>query len=173
MLIMRLLAIGCFVLLVAACTPAPAEMNADLNSDSVETPTAEPTDEDHGDEDHGDGDHDDGDHGDEDHNDGDERRELGAHEHGAAELTVAMAGGEVAIDLQTPAFNVLGFEYAPASEEEKTLLTESVAALAAGNLLQLDPSAGCTLVEADVDSELLEDDHGDEDQTMATKCTTI
>ena len=52
MLIMRLLAIGCFVLLVAACTPAPAEMNADLNSDSVETPTAEPTDEDHDDEDH-------------------------------------------------------------------------------------------------------------------------
>jgi hypothetical protein len=88
---------------------------------------------------------------------------LGAHEHGAAELTIAIVGGEIAIDLQTPAFNVLGFEYAPASEEEKTLLSESVAALEAGNLLQFDPNAGCTLVKADVDSELLGTDHDDEE----------
>jgi hypothetical protein len=148
---MRLLASGCFALLIAACAPAPADLSADLSSDSIAAPTAEPAEEDHGDEDHGDEDHGDEDH----HDDGDERRELDAHEHGAAELTVAIAGGDVAIDLQTPAFNVLGFEYAPTSEEEQALLAESVAALETGDLLQLDPDAGCTLVEAQIDSELL------------------
>ena len=165
----RLLVIGCFAVLAAACATAPANPDAVPNAGAAaapETPAEGVADEEHASDEAGqddEADHDDEDHRDEDHDEEHERRELGAHEHGAAELTIAIVGGEIAIDLQTPAFNVLGFEYAPVSEEEKTLLSESVAALAAGNLLQLDPSAGCTLVEADVDSELLGDDHGDEE----------
>ena len=42
----------------------------------------------------------------------------------------------MAIDLQTPSYNVLGFEYTPATDEEKALLVERLAVLEAGDLLQ-------------------------------------
>ena len=65
---------------------------------------------------------------------------------------------DVAIDLETPAYNILGFEYAPTSDEEKALLEESVAALEAGELLVLNPDAECTLVSATVQTTLAEED---------------
>ena len=91
------------------------------------------------------------------------RRELGAHEHGAAALMIAWSGSDVAIDLQTPSYNVLGFEYTPTSNEEKALLMESVSALEAGGLLLLSSDAGCTLVSASVQTTLLEESHGEEE----------
>lgn len=98
-------------------------------------------------------------HGDEDENG---RRELGAHEHGAAELTIALSGNEVAIDLQTPAFNVLGFEYAPASDEEKALLDESIAVLESGSLLQINSDAECTLVSATVHADVAQEEESED-----------
>ncbi len=95
-------------------------------------------------------------------------REHGAHEHGAATLTIAWSGNELAIDLETPAFNVLGFEYAPTSEEEKSLLDESVAALEAANLLQLSPKANCTFTSAVVQTDLSEAANAEEDEETET-----
>jgi len=102
--------------------------------------------------------------GEHDHEDATEHREHGAHVHGAAALMIAWSGNDMAIDLETPAYNILGFEYAPASEEEKALLAESVATLEAGDLLQLNPDAECTVVSANVQTTLSEEGHEHEEE---------
>ncbi len=102
-------------------------------------------------------------HDEDDHDD--EHREHGAHEHGTAVLTIAWSGDELAIDLETPAFNVLGFEHAPGSQDEQDLLDESVAALQTGDLLQLSPEADCSLVSADVHTDLADAEEEDGQET--------
>jgi hypothetical protein len=91
-----------------------------------------------------------------------DHREHEAHEHGAAELMIAWSGNDLTIDLETPAYNVLGFEYTPTTEAEQTLLAESVAALETGELLQFSPEANCILTSATVDTELAKEAHEEE-----------
>ncbi|MCP4358349.1 MAG: DUF2796 domain-containing protein [Chloroflexi bacterium] len=93
------------------------------------------------------------------HEDEGDHREHEAHEHGAAELMIAWSGNDLAVDLETPTYNVLGFEYAPTIEAEQTLLAESVAALETGEILQFSPDANCTLTSATVETELAEEIH--------------
>ena len=94
-----------------------------------------------------------------------DHREHEAHEHGAAELMIAWSGNELAIDLQTPAYNVLGFEYAPATDAEQALLDESVAGLESGELLNFSPDANCTLISATVATDLAEEAHEEDEET--------
>ncbi|MEM7111205.1 MAG: DUF2796 domain-containing protein [Chloroflexota bacterium] len=156
----------CLLLIfVSACSPTVSEVTETQPGGSEETSNGEH-----------DGEHDD-EHDDEHNNDEheNERREHGAHEHGVAFLTIAWSGNELAIDLETPAFNVLGFEYAPTSEEEKALLAESVAVLEAGALLQLSPGADCTVTSAAVETELGEkvaegETHSDIDVAYTVQC---
>ena len=72
---------------------------------------------------------------------------------------IAWSGSDVAIDLQTPAYNILGFEYAPTSDAEKALLAERIAALETGALLQFSPDAECTVVSASVQTGFSEEGH--------------
>lgn len=112
-------------------------------------------DEDHGDDDkdeHGDEDHDDehgdDDHGDDDHDDHDDDASgLGSHEHGGAELSVAWIGGDVAIDLISPNFNVFGFEYEPETDEDVAIEADRIEALTSPGLIAVNDEAGCTLTE--------------------------
>lgn len=150
----KLIFIVCFLFIFAtACAPAApntAETQSAGAADAAES--AQGSEDEHSDE-HG-------------HEDDSERRELGAHEHGVAELLIAFSGSDVAIDLRTPSYNVLGFEYEPASDEEKALFDESVAALEAGELLQFSSDAGCTVVSANVQTAFEEahsDEHNDEE----------
>jgi len=114
----------------------------------------------------------------EEHEEDEDHRVHGAHEHGAATLTIAWSGNELAIDLETPAFNVVGFEYVPTSEEDKALLAESVADLEAGELLQLSSGADCVFTTAVVQTELSEaaheegdeETHSDIDVAYAVQC---
>ncbi|MEM7125355.1 MAG: DUF2796 domain-containing protein [Chloroflexota bacterium] len=168
-MMLRYLLVTCFLIIFAvACAPVALDTAEPQTADSAESSDmAQEAEEEHSDEDadeHGEeGDHSDEEESDEHGHDGDgERRELGAHEHGVAELMIAWSGNDVAIDLQTPAFNVLGFEYEPTSDEEKALMAESVAALEAGGLLQLSPEAGCTLVSATVQTAYSEEGHDEE-----------
>ena len=110
---------------------------------------------------------------DEDNHEADEdHREHEAHEHGAAELMIAWSGNDLAIDLQTPAYNVLGFEYAPTTDAEQALLDESVAALEAGELLQFSPDANCTLISVTVETELAEEAHEEGEEMQETEGET-
>ena len=99
---------------------------------------------------------------DHDHKEDEDHREHGAHEHGAAALMIAWSGNDLAIDIQTPAYNVLGFEYAPKTDDEQSLFDKSVATLEAGDFIQLNPDANCAIVSAIVKTELAEETHEDE-----------
>ena len=91
----------------------------------------------------------------------------GAHEHGAAELELAVEGSDVVVNFASPMYNLVGFEHAPRDEQDR----EAVAAARAllddvGNLVLLDAEAVCTVVEVDIDwdmpSAVEEDDDDDE-----------
>ena len=177
----KLLLICLISVLAIACAPTTSETDNRQTEDSTEaTDSAHEEEETHAedehdaedhhdegehdaDEHHDEDEHDADEHHDEDEHSADEHRELGAHEHGAAELTVALSGNEVAINLQTPAFNVLGFEYAPTSDAEKGLLEESVAVLEAGSLMQMNSDAQCTLTSATIQVDIADEEHEDEE----------
>ena len=163
----RYLLIICLLLMAStACSSTTPEAVEPQATDREEmSGEGHEQEEDH-DEEHGD-DHDE-EHGDDHDEEDDDHREHGAHEHGVAILTIAWSGNELAVDLETPAFNVVGFEYAPTSEEEKALLDESVAALEAGDLLQLSPEADCTFTSAAVQTELSEAAHEGEEEAEET-----
>lgn len=58
---------------------------------------------------------------------------LGTHEHGVAELSVAIEGERVDVMLTAPTGDLVGLERAPANEQERASVLERVAALESGN----------------------------------------
>lgn len=80
----------------------------------------------------------------------------GAHEHGVANLSIAVGDKGVEIMLQSPAANIVGFEHAASSDEDKQKLAAAKAKLEAGaDLFAINDSAGCELNSATVASALL------------------
>lgn len=80
-----------------------------------------------------------------------DRREADRHEHGTGELRVAIAGGDVEVELEGPAANFIGFEYQPSTAAEQKALDAALATLREpGQLLGWPAAAGCRLVSADV-----------------------
>ncbi len=99
-----------------------------------------------------------------------EHREHGAHEHGAAQLNLAVVGSEVEVELETPAANIVGFEHMPSSEADHHALDEAVVVLKKGeSLFRFNGEAGCHLTKAEVASPLLEKEehHGHDDEHEA------
>lgn len=79
-------------------------------------------------------------------------RELGAHVHGRGTLDIAIEGQRVAMELEAPGMDIVGFERQPKSNADKAavervtkLLKEPLA------LFKLPEAAGCTLVDAKVE----------------------
>ena len=78
-----------------------------------------------------------------------ETRELGAHVHGHASLAVAVEGAEVAMELRAPGADVVGFEHAPETDEDRTRVKEALATLEAPLALFVPPAeAGCAVASA-------------------------
>ena len=78
------------------------------------------------------------------------------HVHGQAQLSVAVDGGQVQIQLESPLDGLLGFEHAPRNARQR----EAVRALAqrlrqADGLLLLTAAAGCQLQQVDLRSAAL------------------
>jgi len=95
---------------------------------------------DHSDEDHHEDDHDDGDHDDHD----DEVRQLGSHVHGDASLSLALDGEVLVIELESPLYNLLGFEHAPENENQRKILEGAEIRLSEpNNLFSINGEAGC------------------------------
>ncbi len=97
----------------------------------------------------------------------DVERQHGAHEHGAATLMISAEGQELSIILDSPAYNILGFEHAPSTEEHHAVLETAVTKLENGAaLITMNRAAGCELEEGHVttpwheEAEHGEDDHG-------------
>ena len=80
-----------------------------------------------------------------------ERRELGAHVHGAGTLSIAIEGSKVSMDLSAPANDILGFEHQPSTAEQTKALAAAKAALSQPlKLFEMPAAAGCTTETANV-----------------------
>jgi hypothetical protein len=137
----------------AACSPAASNVAEPPTSETDETTNDEPGPE-------ADAEHESDD---EHEEEGDEHREHGAHEHGAATLTVAWSGNEMEVELDTPAFNLFGFEYEPSTDEDVQIVEEAVHDLKSGGLLIINAEASCHQSNADITTAWdHEGEHADE-----------
>ena len=87
-------------------------------------------------------------------------RQLDAHAHGYGELNVAIDGPKVALELNSPAFNIVGFEHSPETDKDKATIKLALSILNDGSGLFLFPAvAGCRLANVNVVSSLTEAQH--------------
>jgi hypothetical protein len=91
-----------------------------------------------------------------------ERRELSAHEHGTGRLNIAIEGKRVSMELEAPGADIVGFEHAARTAEQKAAVKKARATLAGAlNVFKLPAEAKCKLVKADVEVHAAgEHDHG-------------
>jgi hypothetical protein len=89
-----------------------------------------------------------------------EASSLGAHEHGAARLNVALDGKRLELELFSPAMNLLGFEHAPANAADEAKIASARSQLEQPQaLFGLPAAAGCSLSEQQFAGELLGSAH--------------
>lgn len=90
-------------------------------------------------------------------------RQLNAHEHGVGQLNIAFDGAQVAMELHAPGADIVGFEYAPETEEDRAKVDAAVATLARPlDLISMPAAAQCSVVKASASLES-EEGHDDED----------
>ena len=95
-----------------------------------------------------------------------ETRQLDAHEHGVGTLDIAFDGDRIAMEFHAPGADIVGFEYAATSAEDRAKVDAAVAMLARPlDLFALPAAAGCSVVQASasLESEEAHDDHGDDE----------
>lgn len=71
----------------------------------------------------------------------------GAHQHGAAQLQLAIEGNRVDLLLQSPAYNLLGFEHSPENEAQRAQVASLIEWMESTPLVQTG-NAGCQLDSA-------------------------
>ena len=86
-------------------------------------------------------------------------RELDAHQHGHGALNIAFEGASVAMELEVPGADIVGFEHPAESDADRALIDAAIAQLAKPlELFAMPAAAGCTVTAANV-ALLGEDDH--------------
>ena len=103
-----------------------------------------------------------------------------AHVHGVARLDVAIEPTRIVLQLNSPLDNLLGFERAPRTDDERKQAAAVVDRLRKPDLFQADPAAGCTLKSVSLSSAALklgnpdpaeeEAGHADIDGTFELAC---
>ncbi|MBQ4678368.1 DUF2796 domain-containing protein [Aeromonas hydrophila] len=84
----------------------------------------------------------------------------GAHEHGHGHLNLVLDGNQLMIELQAPAADLVGFEHAAKSDEEKAQYAQAVAQLKQPDaLFRFDPAAGCKLTQQELQAAKEDHDH--------------
>lgn len=76
-----------------------------------------------------------------------ETRQLGAHVHGAAKLSFAEEGGALYAELESPLYNLVGFEHAPQTAAQRTAYNDVIEKLGGAGLMEF-VGTECTLQEA-------------------------
>jgi Protein of unknown function (DUF2796) len=80
-----------------------------------------------------------------------QHRELGAHEHGRGTLNIGLEGSRLSMELDVPGADIVGFEHAAKTAQQKATVEKAKKLLAAPQTLFLLPaSAGCVLEDAKV-----------------------
>jgi hypothetical protein len=57
-------------------------------------------------------------------------RQMEAHEHGVGQLNIAIEGTRIAIELEAPGADIVGFEYKAKSSEDRAKIDAAIAVLA-------------------------------------------
>ena len=87
-----------------------------------------------------------------------EFRSHAAHVHGQVEVNIAQDGQELLVEVTAPGADVVGFEHAPETAEQKKMIEQAIAQLNKPDELFSFNNANCTLKFKSV-SNTLEDDH--------------
>ena len=97
-----------------------------------------------------------------------EARQADAHEHGVGQLDIAFDGNQIAIELHAPGSDIVGFEYAAESSDDRAAVDAAVAKLAVPlDLFVLPAAAACSVVQASAELEsedAHEEDHDGHDE---------
>ncbi len=87
----------------------------------------------------------------------DEHASLAAHEHGAAQLNVALEGQRLELALKSPAMNLVGFEHAAVSSSDKAAVARAQQQLQTPlALFGIAAAAGCVITSQELHSPLFE-----------------
>ncbi|CAH6783032.1 Zinc-binding protein [Vibrio chagasii] len=89
-----------------------------------------------------------------------EFRSHGAHVHGQVEVNIAQDGQELLVEVTAPGADVVGFEHAPETAEQKKVFEQAIAQLNKPDELFSFNNANCTLKFKSV-SNTLESDHNE------------
>jgi hypothetical protein len=91
-------------------------------------------------------------------------RELGPHVHGHGTLNIAIEDKRVSMELEVPGMDIVGFEHAASTDDQKAAVDKAKARLEKPlGVFSLPAAAGCTVAEANVAIEAEHGDHGDDD----------
>jgi hypothetical protein len=89
-------------------------------------------------------------------------RELGAHVHGHGALDIAIEKERVVLELEVPGMDIVGFEHAPTTDDQKAKVEKAKAQLGKPlAVFVVPPAAGCSVAEANV---TVEGEHHDDDR---------
>ena len=78
-------------------------------------------------------------------------RQHSAHVHGHVELNIAQDGKELLMEISAPGADVVGFEHAPKTSEQKHQLENAITTLKdVNNLFTFPASAGCVALNQSV-----------------------
>ncbi len=78
---------------------------------------------------------------------------MDAHVHGEAELNIVFEGRELLMELESPSFNLVGFEHEPKSLDQHKLVENTIESLKDFNRL-LVFQADCKLIEASISTTM-------------------
>lgn len=82
-----------------------------------------------------------------------------AHEHGVAALNMVQDAQRVMIEINTPAYNVFGFEYKPSREADKALVKQRLKQIQNDTLITFNPQARCHRQSGRVENPFHDHDH--------------
>ena len=98
-------------------------------------------------------------------------KNLGAHEHGALKIDMAIEKNQIEISFDGPAENFLGFEYLPKTTKEKKLYTktENLWKKDLFQLFNFDKKLNCKILDSSF-KQVVEGSHSDIDANAKISC---
>jgi hypothetical protein len=90
-----------------------------------------------------------------------DHRELGPHVHGHGTLNIAIEDKRVSMELEVPGMDIVGFEHAASTDEQKAAVEKAKVQLTKPlGVFSLPAAAGCSVAETKV---AIEAEHDDDD----------
>jgi hypothetical protein len=105
---------------------------------------------------------------------------LDSHKHGSANLNIAIDNKVIAIHFESPAVNIIGFEYQPNDEAQRSLISAAKSKLSNfANSYELQGEPNCLMISSSADwvsehseSEHSEPEHSEQDETVGASLET-